>query len=53
MKRFITFLLMMALVMPMAVAQNKLLEKAQKKNTRLKSRSSKKRDGNSTAAAAP
>ena len=42
MKRFITFLLMMALVMPMAVAQNKLLEKAQKKEYKAKIKEFKK-----------
>lgn len=42
MKRFITFLLMLALVMPMAVAQNKLLEKAQKKEYKAKIKEFKK-----------
>ena len=36
MKKIITILLMLAMVMPMAVAQNKLLEKAQKKEYKAK-----------------
>ena len=42
MKKIITILLMLAMVMPMAVAQNKLLEKAQKKEYKAKIKEFKK-----------
>ncbi len=42
MKKVLTIMLMLALVMPMAVAQNKLLEKAQKKEYKAKIKEFKK-----------